>query len=92
MTSSLTGLDDTHRLNDVSLEHVAIETTKAGSPKEAGAALAKLKARFKKAKEGYPGWSQLGSLPAYGFYLRYLDGLIMTDIALKHRPRNSGCR
>ncbi len=85
MTSSLTGLDDTHRLNDVSLEHVAIETTKAGSPEEAGAALAKLEARFKKAKEGYPGWSQLGSLPAYGFYLRYLDGLIMTDIALK-RP------
>lgn len=80
ISSSITGLDGSHEIKNVTLENISLTMTNPGNEKDRETDMDKV---LKRVKPGYPSPETWGDLPSYGFYFRYIDGLQLTDIELK---------
>ncbi|UCD28692.1 MAG: glycoside hydrolase family 28 protein [Planctomycetota bacterium] len=81
--SSITGLPG-HPIKNVSLSNIKITYAGDGSKQDAARSVPERPAN-------YPEYSMFGTLPAYGFYCRHVDGLTFRDIDVRwnkpdHRP------
>ena len=72
MSSSITGLDNSNRIQNVILKNISIELTRPGNEKDKNTDMVKL---FRDKKPGYPSPNTFGNLPCYGFYFRDIKGL-----------------
>lgn len=80
MSSSITGLDREHPIQNVSLENIQLAFTSPGKDGDRKIDMVEV---IKKMKADYPSPHKWGNLPSYGFYFRYLDGLNLTNVNLK---------
>jgi polygalacturonase len=78
--SSVTGVPG-HRTENVTLENIEINYPGRGNSGLANMPLSRLDDVPEKIKE-YPEFSMFGELPAWGFYVRHVDGLTMKNIKL----------
>ena len=78
--SSITGLPG-HPVRGVVLENVEIVFAGGGTPERARVALEALGTIPEKA-QSYPEFSMFGELPAWGFYLRHVDGVEFRNVRL----------
>ncbi|MBK9730525.1 MAG: glycoside hydrolase family 28 protein [Chitinophagaceae bacterium] len=78
--SSITGIPG-HRVENVKLENIEISFPGRGNNGLANMPLSRLDAVPEKI-DGYPEFSMFGELPAWGFYVRHMDGLTMKNIKL----------
>ncbi len=79
MASSVTGLDDSHRIKNIALENISIELTQGGKSEDSKTDMNKL---FIEKKPIYPSSHVWGNLPSYGFYFRYIDELKISNVKL----------
>jgi hypothetical protein len=80
---SITGLPG-HPVENVTLSNIKITTVGGGAGADAAKAVPELPTK-------YPESIMFGTLPAYGFYCRHVDGLTLRDVDLRcaepdHRP------
>ena len=80
ISSSITGLDLSHQIKNVTLENISLTLTNPGNDKDRQTDMDKV---LKRVKPGYPSPESWGNLPSHGFYVRYVDGLQMANIELK---------
>lgn len=80
ISSSITGLDMSHMIKNVSLENIDLTLASPGNAKDSEVDMLKVLAKVKK---GYPSPHTWGNLPGYGFYFRYIDGLQMKNVNFK---------
>jgi len=66
-----------HSIQDISLNHIQLHYNGGGT-----AAMADLNPPEN--ADGYPDPSMFGKIPAYGFYLRHVDGINMTDVEMDY--------
>lgn len=78
--SSITGLPG-HPVENVLLENIELIYPGRGNDGLANSPLSRLDDIPEKAS-AYPEFSMFGELPAWGFYVRHMDGLIMRNIRL----------
>ena len=78
--SSITGLPG-HAVEDVLLENIEIIYPGRGNDGLANSPLSRLDDVPEK-ESAYPEFSMFGELPAWGFYVRHMDGLTMRNIKL----------
>jgi polygalacturonase len=78
-SSSITGLNNLHLVQNIILENISIEFAHAGSNEDRWTNMELL---LQKKKSSYPSPHMLGNLPTYGFYFRYIDGIQLTNIEL----------
>ena len=78
--SSITGIPG-HPIENLTLENIEITFPGRGNKGLAHLPLWRLDAIPEKVK-AYPEFSMFGELPAWGFYVRHVDGLTMKDIKL----------
>ena len=78
--SSITGLPD-HPVENVVLENIEIVFPGRGNKGLAYSPLSRLDDVPEKAS-AYPEFSMFGELPAWGFYVRHVDGLLMKNVRL----------
>ena len=78
--SSITGIPG-HPVENVTLENIEIRYPGRGNNGLANIPLSRLESVPEKAAE-YPEFSMFGELPAWGFYVRHMDGLTMKNIKL----------
>lgn len=79
--ASITGIPD-YPVENLRLENIEIIYPGKGNKGLANAPLSRLDRIPEKIKD-YPEFSMFGELPAWGFYVRHADGLIMKNIQLK---------
>lgn len=79
--SSITGIPG-HPVENVRLENIEIIYPGKGNNGLANAPLSRLDNVPEKIRD-YPEFSMFGELPAWGFYVRHMDGLKMKNIQLK---------
>ncbi|HWZ23257.1 MAG TPA: glycosyl hydrolase family 28 protein [Cytophagaceae bacterium] len=79
MSSSVTGLNNSHRIKNIILENISIELTSPGEIEDRSADMNRL---FQEKKSLYPSPHVWGNLPSYGFYFRYIEGMELTNIDL----------
>ncbi len=80
ISSSVTGLDGSHQIKNVTLENISLTLTYPGNAKDRQTDMDKV---LKRVKPGYPSPESWGNLPSHGFYFRYIDGLQLANIELK---------
>lgn len=85
MSSSVTGLDNSHKIKNVILDNISLTLTVPGNAKDRLTDMDKV---LKKVKPGYPSPHTWGDLPSYGFYFRYVDGLQLANIELKSEKKD----
>ncbi len=78
--SSITGLPG-HPVENVILENVEIRYPGRGNDGLARKPLSRLDAIPEKATD-YPEFSMFGELPAWGFYVRHVDGLVFRNVRI----------
>ncbi|MEP6794081.1 MAG: glycoside hydrolase family 28 protein, partial [Saprospiraceae bacterium] len=78
--SSITGIPG-HRVENVILENIEINYPGRGNNGFANMPLSRLDEVPEKTGD-YPEFSMFGELPAWGFYVRHMDGLTMKNIKL----------
>ncbi|MEO6166016.1 MAG: glycosyl hydrolase family 28 protein [Chitinophagales bacterium] len=78
--SSITGIPG-HRVENVTLENIEIIYPGRGNNGLANMPLSRLD-QVPENASGYPEFSMFGELPAWGFYVRHMDGLSMKNIKL----------
>jgi parallel beta-helix repeat protein len=78
--ASITGIPE-HRVENVTLENIEIRYPGRGNNGLANMPLSRLEEIPEKITE-YPEFSMFGELPAWGFYVRHMDGLTMKNIKL----------
>jgi parallel beta-helix repeat protein len=78
--SSITGIPG-HRVENVTLENIEISYQGRGDSDVANMPLYRLDMVPEKAAD-YPEFSMFGELPAWGFYVRHVEGLSMKNIKL----------
>ncbi len=83
ISSSITGLDLSHQIKNVTLENISLTLTNPGNDQDRQMDMDKV---LKRVKPGYPSPESWGDLPSHGFYFRYIDGLQLANIEL-----NSAC-
>jgi polygalacturonase len=76
-SSSITGLDNSNRVNNITLENISIELTRPGNPEDRNIDMTKLLAEKKRA---YPSPDTFGNLSSYGFNFKYINGLKIENI------------
>ena len=76
--SSITGIPN-HRVENVTLENIEINYQGGGDILIANSPLSKLDS-VPEQEKNYPEFSMFGELPAWGFYVRHMDGLTMKNI------------
>lgn len=81
--ASITGLPN-QKVQDIKLENIQISYPGRGNKAYAYSPLSRLD-RVPENPELYPEFSMFGELPAWGFYVRHVDGLSMKNIKLKIR-------
>ncbi|HLI47313.1 MAG TPA: glycoside hydrolase family 28 protein [Chthonomonas sp.] len=74
LTSSITGLPE-HRVQDVQLENICIETVEGGKAEW-------VEHTVPEQPKAYPEARMFGRLPAYGLYCRHVDGLRLSQLEL----------
>lgn len=79
--SSITGIPG-YPVKDVILENIEITYPGRGNPAFANLPLSRLHT-VPEQINSYPEFSMFGELPAWGFYVRHVDGLVMRNIRLK---------
>ena len=79
--SSITGIPG-NRVENVILENIEINYPGRGNNGLANMPISRLEEVPEK-EETYPEFSMFGELPAWGFYVRHVDGLIMRNIKIK---------
>ena len=85
ISSSVTGLDTSHQIKNVTLENISLTLTAPGNDKDRQTDMDKV---LKRVKPGYPSPESWGNLPSYGFYFRYIDGLQLKNIELKSEKKD----
>ncbi len=78
LASSLTGLPG-HSLENISLSNIMIETVRSFPRERLGPPLADIPEQA----SGYPEYSMFGDLPAYGFYVRHVKGLTLSNVNVR---------
>ena len=78
--SSITGLPG-HPVENVTLENIEIRYPGRGNDGLAHRPLSRLDAIPEKAAD-YPEFSMFGELPAWGFYVRHVDGLVFRNVRI----------
>ncbi len=81
--SSITGIPG-HMVNDITLEDIKISYPGRGNKGLAYAPISRLN-EIPEQITAYPEFSMFGELPAWGFYVRHVNGLKMKGIKLKIR-------
>jgi hypothetical protein len=81
--SSITGLPG-HPVQNVTLENIQITYPGRGNPAYANRPLSRLNQVPENPKK-YPEFSMFGELPAWGFYARHVDGLILKEVRVRIR-------
>jgi polygalacturonase len=79
MSSSITGLDNSHRVQNIILENISLELTHPGNSEDSKTDMTKL---LQEKKSVYPSPHVWGNLPSCGFYFRYIDGIQFTNVEL----------
>ena len=79
--SSITGLPG-HLVENVTLENIEIIYPGRGNRAYKNLPLSRLD-DVPEIEAAYPDYSMFGELPAWGFYVRHVDGLTMKNITLK---------
>lgn len=79
--SSITGIPG-HRVENVTLENIEILYPGRGNNGLANMPLSRLDA-VPEQIDSYPEFSMFGELPAWGFYVRHMDGLTMKNVKLQ---------
>lgn len=79
--SSITGLPN-HKVENVVIENVQITYPGRGSKAYAYMPLSRL-SEVPELPHAYPEFSMFGELPAWGFYVRHVDGLTMKNVRMK---------
>lgn len=77
MASSVTGLDNANKINNVVLENIAIELTHPGESADRNIDMTALLAAKKR---GYPSPDTFGNLSSYGFNFKYVNGLKIQNL------------
>ncbi|MGV8138898.1 MAG: glycoside hydrolase family 28 protein [Mangrovibacterium sp.] len=85
--SSITGIPG-HNVENVIIENIQISYPGRGNNGYAIIPLWRLKDVPEK-ERAYPEFSMFGELPAWGFYIRHVDGLTMKNISIKIRENDS---
>jgi polygalacturonase len=75
--SSITGLNNTYQVHNVTLKNIDIELTRPGTAKDKDADMVKI---LQKGKPSYPSSDAFGNFPCYGLYCRYVDGLTYSNV------------
>ncbi|OAQ38948.1 hypothetical protein A5893_12990 [Pedobacter psychrophilus] len=89
LSSSVTGLNTTNRVENITLKNIDIELSHAGNASDRNIDMTKL---LKEKKAGYPSSHTLGNLSSYGFNFKYINCLKLQNIKLKlncHDPREA---
>ena len=86
MPSSITGLPG-HPVQGVTLENIEIVFAGGGMPERARVALDAL-GKIPEQAHNYPEFSMFGELPAWGFYLRHVDGVEFKNVRLTLKDRD----
>ncbi len=73
---SITGLPGGHRIENVSLSNIKLTFDGGGTRKDASREIPEKAA-------SYPESTMFGTLPAYGFYCRHVNGLTLTNVQLQ---------
>lgn len=76
----MAGLPD-HPIENVTLSNVCISFTGGGIAEDAGV-------QVPEQEEKYPESTMFGTLPAYGFYFRHVQGLRLRDLELRYETRD----
>lgn len=76
--SSITGIPG-HPVENVTLENIKIHYPGKGNKGLANLPLSRLD-KVPEKENAYPEFSMFGELPAWGFYIRHMDGLVMKNI------------
>jgi hypothetical protein len=79
--SSITGIPE-RSIENLTLENIEIVYPGRGNRGMANIPLSRL-AHIPEKEAEYPEFSMFGELPAWGFYVRHVDGLIMNNVKLK---------
>jgi hypothetical protein len=79
--SSITGLPG-HPVENVTLEDIEIIYPGRGNPAYANRPLSRIHMVPENPKK-YPEFSMFGELPAWGLYVRHVDGLVLRDVRVK---------
>ena len=79
--SSITGIPG-HRVENVTLENIEILYPGRGNNGLANMPLSRLE-MVPEQIDSYPEFSMFGELPAWGFYIRHMDGLTLKNIKLR---------
>lgn len=77
MSSSVTGLDNANKVNNVVLKNINIELTHPGNPEDRNIDMTEL---LKKKKPGYPSPDTFGNMSSYGFNFKYINGLNIENL------------
>jgi polygalacturonase len=77
MSSSVTGLDNTNKVNNVILKNINIELTHPGNPGDRNIDMTKL---LQEKKHGYPSPDTFGNMSSYGFNFKYVNGLKIENL------------
>lgn len=77
ISSSVTGLNSTNRIDNIAIENVDIELVKPGVTSDISTDMVKL---LQAKKSGYPSPDTFGNLPSYGFYYMYVNGLTLNNV------------
>ncbi|MBT4774746.1 MAG: glycoside hydrolase family 28 protein [Crocinitomicaceae bacterium] len=81
--ASITGIPG-HTVNDITLEGIKISYPGRGNKGLAYVPLSRIN-KIPEQIAAYPEFSMFGELPAWGFYVRHVNGLKMKDIKIKVR-------
>lgn len=84
--SSITGIPG-HPVENVVLENIKIIYPGGGNPCYANMPVSRLE-QVPEQIEAYPEFSMFGELPAWGFYVRHVDGLVMKNIKIRVRKKD----
>ncbi|WP_428232542.1 glycoside hydrolase family 28 protein [Flavobacterium sp.] len=77
MASSVTGLNNENKINNIVLKNIAIELTQPGKAEDRNIDMAEL---LKKKKPGYPSPDTFGNMSSYGFNFKYINGLNIENL------------
>ena len=80
---SITGLED-RNMHDIALTKIRIVFNGGGKVYPPGKNVPEL-------RDHYPESTKFGALPAYGFYLRHISGLRLSDIELSYQSDDERC-
>lgn len=80
MPSSITGLNDTHKIKNITLRNITLDQSYTGQPEDRTTDVVKV---LQRVKAGYPSPDGWGNLNAAGLYCGYVDGLTLQNVVIK---------